>query len=101
MKPASWRFSLLIACSAASAGLAAPGAEFATTDEGIVGTYRKIPPDVDLDTSKARDQKNKPRVTQRQRELLEQRYDLADRPSGQLMGGGRRAVQSGSASRRA
>ena len=95
MKHTSWKFVFLIAGWAAGAGLAAPGAEFATTDEGIVGTYRKTVPDVDFDTSKARDEKNKPRVAQRQRELLEQRYDLADRPSGQQMGGGRRAIQEG------
>ena len=74
---------------------AAPGAEFATTDEGIVGTYRKAVPHLGFDEAKARDEKSKPRVAQRQRELLEQRYDLADRPSDVLMSAGRRKVQEG------
>jgi cytochrome c peroxidase len=74
---------------------AAPGAEFATDDEGIVGTYRRMVPNVDFDTAKARDEKAKPRVLQRQRELLEERYDLADRPSDTRMSGGRKPVQQG------
>lgn len=78
-----------------TAAMAAPGAEFATTDEGIVGTYRKMVPEVDFETAKARDEKNKPRVAQRQRELLEQRYDLADHPSSLKMSGGKKAVQQG------
>jgi cytochrome c peroxidase len=85
---------LIAACSAALA-IAAPGAEFATTEEGIIGTYRKMVPDVDFDTAKARDEKNKPRVAQRQRELLEQRYDLSDRASSLRMSGGKKAVQEG------
>jgi cytochrome c peroxidase len=95
MKHAICKTFLLIASCTAGFALAAPGAEFATTDEGIVGTYRKTVPDVDFDTSKARDEKNKPRVMQRQRELLQERYDVADRPSGVQMGGGRKAIQEG------
>lgn len=84
---------VLFACLTGSPALAAPGAEFATTDEGIVGTYRKTVPDIDFDASKARDEKNKPRVAQRQRELLEERYDLSDRPSSVQMSGNRKFVQ--------
>jgi cytochrome c peroxidase len=73
-----------IVCS--TAVLAAPGAEFATTKEGIVGTYRKAVPEESFDAAKARDEKNKPRVMQRQRALLEERYDLADRPSNLVLG---------------
>jgi len=72
-----------------------PGAEFATTKEGIVGTYRKMVPEEDFETIKARDEKNKPRAMERQRRLLEERYDLGDRPAPLRMSGGRRAVQEG------
>lgn len=65
--------TLLLSFGFAGSALSAPGAEFATTDEGIVGTYRKAVPDIDFESSKARDEKNKPRVAERQRELLEQR----------------------------
>jgi cytochrome c peroxidase len=81
------------ACIAAEEGK--PGAEFATTKEGIVGTYRKMEPEEDFDTIKARDEKNKPRAMARQRRLLEERYDLSDRASSVKMSGGRRAVQQG------
>jgi hypothetical protein len=60
---------------------AAPGVEFATTKEGIVGSFRRAVPDVDFDTAKARDEKDKLRVTQRQRQLLEERYDLTPVPA--------------------
>jgi cytochrome c peroxidase len=82
-----------ILCSTAT--LAGPGAEFATDKEGIVGTYRKAVPEVSFDAAKARDEKDKPRVMQRQRALLEERYDLTDRPSAVRMSGGRRFVQAG------
>src|SRR6185436_13091135 len=75
--------------------LAAPGAEFATTKEGIVGTYRKTVPEEDFATIKSRDEKNKPRVMERQKSLLTERYDLSDRASSTMMSGGRKAVQQG------
>jgi len=75
--------------------LAAPGAEFATTKEGIVGTYRKSVPEEDFGTVRSRDEKDRPRVAARQREVLSERYDLSDRPSSVKMSGGRRTVQEG------
>ena len=90
--------ALLLVCAAtvpAHAQEGKPGAEFATTKEGIVGTYRRAVPDEDFDTVKARDEKDKPKVLARQRKLLEERYDLSDRPSSIKMSGGRRAVQQG------
>ena len=78
-----------ILCS--TTALAAAGAEFATTKEGIVGTYRKAVAEESFDVVKARDQNDKPRVAQRQRALLDERYDLADRPSKVRMSGGRRS----------
>ena len=95
MKHATIGLTIFVGTLAGGQAFAAPGAEFATADEGIVGTYRKSVPDVDFATSKARDEANKPRVIKRQRELLEERYDLGDRPSGMRMGGGKKAIQDG------
>ena len=76
--------SLAVACICAGSVrlFAAPGAEFATTEEGIVGTYRRSVPNVDFESAKARDERDKPRVLQRQRELLER----ALRPGRQAVG---------------
>jgi cytochrome c peroxidase len=50
----------------------------------------------DFATTRQQDIQEKPGVMQRQRELLERRYDLADRPAkGVMMSGGRKAVQEG------
>jgi len=62
-----------------SLSVAAPGAEFATTKEGIVGSYRKTVPEDDFMTSKSRDEKNKPRVAARQKDLLGERIRWAAR----------------------
>jgi cytochrome c peroxidase len=90
-------FSFAVACVCAGSVrlLAAPGAEFATADEGIVGTYRRAVPNVDFESAKARDERDKPRVLERQRDLLKERYDLADKPSDLPMSGGRKPVQEG------
>src|SRR3954451_2687966 len=76
-------------------GFAQQGAEFKSTKEGIVGTYRKTVPEEDFATIKSRDEKNKPRVMERQKSLLTERYDLSDRASSIKMSGGRKAVQQG------
>ena len=55
-------------------------------------------PVVEQDFAKVRadDQAAKPTVMQRQRTLLSERYDLANRPAqGVMMSGGRKAVQQG------
>jgi hypothetical protein len=58
-------------------------------------TYRNLPT-LPFDTVKANDEAAKPKVMQRQRDLLNQRYDLADRPQpGVVMSGGRKPVQGG------
>jgi cytochrome c peroxidase len=58
-------------------------------------TYRPLPTQP-LEVVKAIDEAEKPEVMQRQRGLLEQRYDLADRPvPGVMMSGGRKPVQAG------
>jgi cytochrome c peroxidase len=58
-------------------------------------TYRPLPT-LPFDTVKANDEAAKPKVMQRQRALLNERYDLADRPiPGVKMSGGKKAVQGG------
>jgi cytochrome c peroxidase len=63
--------------------------------EGIVGTFRVMVPDLDFAATKQRDEAEKAQVMAAQRALLEERYDLANRPSAVKMSGGRRAVQEG------
>lgn len=59
-------------------------------------TYLPVVIDEDFATTMARDKEAKPEVMQRQRELLEARYDLSDRPAaGVMMSGGRKPVQEG------
>ncbi|HRO15490.1 MAG TPA: cytochrome B6 [Paracoccus sp. (in: a-proteobacteria)] len=58
-------------------------------------TYRPLPA-MPFSQAKAIDEAQKPQVMDRQRGMLEARYDLADRPmDGVMMSGGRRAVQDG------
>jgi cytochrome c peroxidase len=58
-------------------------------------TYRPLPT-LPLSAVKASDEAAKPQVMQRQRSLLADRYDLADRPmAGIKMSGGRKGIQSG------
>ncbi|MBV9758378.1 MAG: cytochrome B6 [Alphaproteobacteria bacterium] len=58
-------------------------------------SYRPLPTR-SLEEVKAADQAEKPQVMQRQGALLDQRYDLSDRPiPGVMMSGGRKPVQGG------
>ncbi|WP_309775925.1 cytochrome B6 [Nitrobacter vulgaris] len=58
-------------------------------------TYRPLPT-LPFSAVKQNDEAQKPAVKERQRALLEQRYDLADGPlSGVMMSGGRKPVQGG------
>src|SRR5919205_2280803 len=58
-------------------------------------SYRPLPT-LPFGAVKANDEAAKPAVMQRQQMLLEQRYDLGDRPiPGQMMSGGRKPVQGG------
>jgi cytochrome c peroxidase len=63
--------------------------------EGIIGTYRVTVPDLDFPTTKRRDEAQKPQFLARQKALLEQRYDMSDKPSPLMMSGGRKPVQEG------
>jgi cytochrome c peroxidase len=58
-------------------------------------TYRPLPT-LPPSAVKANDEAQKPTVMQRQAALLNQRYDMSDRPiAGVMMSGGRKAVQGG------
>jgi hypothetical protein len=58
-------------------------------------SYRPLP-SLPFDAIKANDEAEKPTVTRRQQDLLNQRYDLSDRPiQGVTMSGGRKPVQGG------
>ncbi|MDQ2633457.1 MAG: cytochrome B6 [Pseudomonadota bacterium] len=58
-------------------------------------TYRPLPT-LPFSAVKENDEAQKPQVMERQRAMLEHRYDLADRPMpGVMMSGGRQAVQEG------
>jgi hypothetical protein len=58
-------------------------------------TYRPLPT-MPFEAVKAIDEAEKPQVMRRQADLLEQRYDLSDRPMrGVMMSGGRKPVQDG------
>ncbi|WP_046865649.1 cytochrome b6 [Microvirga massiliensis] len=58
-------------------------------------TYRPLPT-LPLSEVRAADEAQKPQVMQRQADLLNQRYDLSDRPiPGVMMSGGRKPVQGG------
>jgi cytochrome c peroxidase len=59
-------------------------------------TYLPVVIQEDFQTIRARDTAAKPEVMQRQMSLLNERYDLSNRPaSGLMMSGGRRPVQEG------
>ena len=58
-------------------------------------TYRPLPT-MPFSEAKAVDEAQKPQVMERQRAMLEARYDLSDDPmEGVIMSGGRKAVQEG------
>jgi cytochrome c peroxidase len=58
-------------------------------------TYRPLPT-MPFSEAKAIDEAQKPAVMERQRAMLEARYDLADRPiEGAMMSGGKKPVQAG------
>ena len=54
-----------------------------------------IPVTGDFEAARVKDIKEKDDYIERQRKLLERRYDLSDRPSKVMMSAGRRAVQEG------
>jgi cytochrome c peroxidase len=58
-------------------------------------TYRPLPAKP-FETVKAEDEAHKQEITRQQQSLLQERYDLSDRPApGVKMSGGRKAVQAG------
>jgi cytochrome c peroxidase len=85
----------------ARAGLAQERTPPEKRREGILGTYRIMVPEPGFAEIRRQDEAAKAGVMQRQRALLEERYDLSDRSAsagmaaGAKMSGGRRAVQGG------
>ncbi len=64
-------------------------------DVGVADSFLPVVIDEDFDDVFAKDTAEKEDFMQRQRKLLEERYDLSDNPSDVMMSGGRRAVQQG------
>lgn len=58
-----------------------------------VTSYAPVAIKEDFGTTMARMKADKPAIMKRQMDLLEERYDLSDRPSGVMMSGGKKAVQ--------
>jgi cytochrome c peroxidase len=58
-------------------------------------TYMPVVIDQDFEEIEKQDQEQSPKFMQRQKALLERRYDLSDQPSGIMMAAGRKAVQEG------
>jgi cytochrome c peroxidase len=84
------KIGLPVAFGVAAVGLAAAGDPLPPDL-----TYRPLPT-LPFSAVKENDEAQKPQVMERQRAMLEQRYDLADRPMpGMMMSGGRKAVQEG------
>src|SRR5256885_7267629 len=90
--PATMRLSLSVGAATAVgfAGLVVAAAPLPPS-----ATYRPLPT-LPFDVVKANDEAEKPRVTQDQQTVLNQRYDLSNNPiPGVMMSGGRKAVQGG------
>jgi cytochrome c peroxidase len=64
-------------------------------DVGPADSFLPVVIDEDFDDVLEKDTAEKEDFMQRQRKLLEERYDLSDNPSDVMMSGGRRAVQQG------
>ncbi len=75
----------MVVCAAVQAGQ--PG--------GKPSSYSPVVIQEEFAATMARMKAAKPEVMKRQMALLEERYDLSDRPSGLMMSAGRRAVQEG------
>ncbi|WP_407180140.1 cytochrome B6 [Bradyrhizobium sp. STM 3562] len=87
----SKKFTLFLPLAGAAVLAAAALADSLPPD----ATYRPLPT-LPLDVVKANDEAQKPQVMERQRAVLEQRYDLSDHPiPNVMMSGGRKPVQGG------
>ncbi|MFO8014001.1 MAG: cytochrome B6 [Phycisphaerae bacterium] len=64
-------------------------------DGGAAQTYFPVVPDKPFEEVKAHDEEMQPKMQQRQKTLLERRYDLSDDPSDVWMSGHRKRVQQG------
>ncbi|MDQ7777244.1 hypothetical protein [Paracoccus aminovorans] len=87
----SARHAFVLLCAASLAGIGAARADPLPPDT----TYRPLPT-MPLSRARALDEAQKPQVMERQRALLERRYDLSDQPrQGMMMSGGTKPVQDG------
>jgi cytochrome c peroxidase len=88
---------LATACLAAEthAGVEDPDKLGVGSLDPVHETYLPVVPAKPFAEVMSEDARNEARFLQRQRALLERRYDLSDRPSAVTMSGGRRAVQEG------
>jgi cytochrome c peroxidase len=95
------RFTLVLLAGSVLAALAQAGVEnpkklgLPESVDPIHETYLPVVPERPFRTVMDEDQKAKAGVMKSQKDLLAQRYDLANRPSQQMMSGGHKAVQEG------
>lgn len=61
----------------------------------VHATYIPVVIDQDFETMMKKDQEMKPKIMDRQKQLLERRYDLSDNPSDVMMSAGKKPVQKG------
>ncbi len=84
-----------IAVAALSGILALAHAQPPADQDVIHETYIPVVVEEDFETIMKNDTEAKSKFMERQKELLERRYDLSDRSSDVMMSGGRKAVQQG------
>ncbi len=63
--------------------------------DSVHSTYLPVVMDKDFQTTMEEDKKMKPKIMERQKTLLERRYDLSDNPSDVMMSAERKPVQKG------
>ncbi len=91
MKPNQYLSGLLLS---GLVSFAIPHAALGAPDELEGNSYFPVV-DMDFQEVMKKDRADKGKVMSRQNQLLKERYDLSDRPSGVMMSGGRKPVQEG------
>jgi cytochrome c peroxidase len=92
--------SVLLAFTVGCEGVTAWESEPTTVARADAGkaddeSYMPVVIDEEFETTRKRDIAEKASYAARHHELLQRRYDLSDKPSDELMSGGRKAVQQG------
>ena len=103
-----WSLTRLIVFAVMIIGIGVVGRDLLFAQSSAENEKMGIPPDVDpihktyipvvtedFETIHSEDVKAKPDAMKRQMDLLQQRYDLSDKPSEVMMSGGRKPVQAG------